>query len=168
MELAKIDLSAIAAIGHDHDHDQLGLLINTGENQTYVEIPAPIYAYEGLQELADIVEYYYDDDYEPIVEEYHPTMPPLPELGSREYYEISQEIEFKEYDGDLYRYEKKVEVKITESLSLVETANEQVYLSGIQYDPEGQNLRMEFEDGTVYQYDEVTPEFWLEFQNKIT
>lgn len=166
MELAKIDLSAITAIGHDHD--QLGILINTGENLEYVEISAPIYAYEGLQELAEIVEYYHEEDYEPVVEEYYPPMAELPEVGAKEYYEISQEIEFKEYDGDLYRYEKTVEVRVRESVSVVAPANQQVYLSGINYEPECQSLRLEFEDGSVYQYEEVTPEFWSEFQDKIS
>ncbi|MDI9641873.1 KTSC domain-containing protein [Geitlerinema splendidum] len=47
MKLTKLDLSNIMAIGHEND--QLTLLIDRGETIEYLEIPAPVYAYQGLQ-----------------------------------------------------------------------------------------------------------------------
>jgi hypothetical protein len=53
MRLAKIDLSNLVAISHDDDY--LGLVIDRGDSLDVVEIPAPVAAYEGLQQLDAIV-----------------------------------------------------------------------------------------------------------------
>jgi hypothetical protein len=53
MEFAKIDLSNLIAIAHDEN--ALGLLIDRGANLEYLEVPAPIQAYDGLQQVADLV-----------------------------------------------------------------------------------------------------------------
>lgn len=174
MELSKIDLSAITAIGHDYDH--LGLLIDTGEHMEYVEIPAPIYAYEGLQELAEITQEYHNPDFhEPTVEITKENYPSVGESfvpGSREYYEIAQQVDFIAHQGDVYKYEKTVEVTIKESLSKIEPenpqsiVNQEVYLSAVNYEVDSQRVTMEFDDGSVYQYEQVTPEFWEDFKGK--
>ncbi len=53
MRLSKIDLSNLIAISHDDDY--LELVIDRGDSLDVIEIPAPIAAYEGLQQLNAIV-----------------------------------------------------------------------------------------------------------------
>ncbi|UBF30329.1 KTSC domain-containing protein (plasmid) [Kovacikia minuta CCNUW1] len=53
MRLSKIDLSNLIAISHDDDY--LGLVIDRGDSLDVIEIPAPVAAYEGLQQLDAIV-----------------------------------------------------------------------------------------------------------------
>jgi hypothetical protein len=47
-----IDLRNLVAVGYEDEH--LGLLIARGNQMEYLEVPAPSYVYEGLQELAEI------------------------------------------------------------------------------------------------------------------
>ena len=54
MKLSKINLSDLVAIAHDEDF-QLSLLLDRGDELEYVEIPAPVEAYDGLQALDAIV-----------------------------------------------------------------------------------------------------------------
>lgn len=49
MKLTKVDLSSLKAIAHDDDG--LKLLIERDNEIEYIEIPAPLAAYEGLQLL---------------------------------------------------------------------------------------------------------------------
>ncbi len=51
MKWRKIDLKNIIAVGHDPD--QLGLLIDRGNEIEYLEVPAPKAAFEGLKQVAD-------------------------------------------------------------------------------------------------------------------
>lgn len=53
MKLSKLDLSNIVAIGHSDGY--LQLLLDLGEELEFLEIPAPIEAFEGLQQLNEIV-----------------------------------------------------------------------------------------------------------------
>jgi hypothetical protein len=53
MQLSKVDLSNIIAIAHSDGH--LQLLVNRGDELDLLEIPAPVEAYEGLQQLNEIV-----------------------------------------------------------------------------------------------------------------
>jgi hypothetical protein len=53
MKLSKIDLSSLRAIAHDEDG--LKLLIEREDEIEYIEIPAPLAAYEGLQLLGSII-----------------------------------------------------------------------------------------------------------------
>ena len=53
MKLSKIDLSSLKAIAHDDDG--LKLLIERGSEIEYIEIPAPLAAYEGLQLLDCVI-----------------------------------------------------------------------------------------------------------------
>jgi len=53
MRMSKIDLSSLKAIAHSDDC--LKLLIDRGDEIEYIEIPAPLAAYEGLQQLDAIV-----------------------------------------------------------------------------------------------------------------
>lgn len=49
MKLTKIDLTNLVAIGHSEGY--LGLLIDRGDEMEYIEIPAPIAAYQGLKQV---------------------------------------------------------------------------------------------------------------------
>jgi KTSC domain len=53
MKLSKIDLSSLKAIAHDEDG--LKLIIEREHEIEYIEIPAPLTAYEGLQMLDRII-----------------------------------------------------------------------------------------------------------------
>jgi KTSC domain len=53
MKLSKLNLSNVIAIAHSEGY--LQLLLDRGDELEFLEIPAPIQAYEGLQELNEIV-----------------------------------------------------------------------------------------------------------------
>ncbi|MBN3910137.1 MAG: KTSC domain-containing protein [Nostoc sp. NMS1] len=53
MKLSKVDLSSLVAIAHSDGY--LQLLLNRGDELEFLEIPAPIQAYEGLQELNEAI-----------------------------------------------------------------------------------------------------------------
>lgn len=52
MRLSKIDLSNLVAVGHADGY--LGLLIDRGDEMEYIEIPAPVAACEGLQQVSSL------------------------------------------------------------------------------------------------------------------
>ncbi|WP_341526037.1 KTSC domain-containing protein [Nostoc sp. UHCC 0302] len=53
MRLSKVDLSSLVAIAHSDGY--LQLLLDRGDEIELLEILAPVQAYEGLQELSEIV-----------------------------------------------------------------------------------------------------------------
>jgi KTSC domain len=53
MKLSKLNLSNVVAIGHSDGY--LQLLLDLGNELEFVEIPAPVEAFEGLQHLNDVV-----------------------------------------------------------------------------------------------------------------
>ncbi|ALF52721.1 hypothetical protein ACX27_07425 [Nostoc piscinale CENA21] len=53
MKLSKIDLSSLVGIAHSDGY--LQLLLDRGDELEFLEIPAPVQAYEGLQHLNEIV-----------------------------------------------------------------------------------------------------------------
>ncbi|MDZ8026110.1 MAG: KTSC domain-containing protein [Nostoc sp. SerVER01] len=53
MRLSKVDLSSLVAIAHSEGY--LQLLLDRGNELEFLEIPAPIQAYEGLQELNEVI-----------------------------------------------------------------------------------------------------------------
>ncbi|MEH2164571.1 MAG: KTSC domain-containing protein [Nostoc sp.] len=53
MRLSKVDLSSLVAIAHSDGY--LQLLLDRGDELEFLEIPAPIQAYEGLQELSEAI-----------------------------------------------------------------------------------------------------------------
>ena len=109
MNLDRIDLTNLVAIGHDND--KLALLIYRGEkreNSTenaleYVEVRAPKEAYDGLQRVAAIV-----NDEIPVIEEnaaflVHPTHSHCTAaIGYDPHQELLQ-VEF--VNGSVYQYE---------------------------------------------------------------
>jgi hypothetical protein len=53
MRLSKLDLSSVIAIAHSDD--RLQLLVNQGDEFELLAIPAPVAAFEGLQQLNELV-----------------------------------------------------------------------------------------------------------------
>ncbi|MEH2251581.1 KTSC domain-containing protein [Nostoc sp.] len=53
MKLSKVDLSSLVAIAHSDGY--LQLLLDQGDELEFLEIPAPIQAYEGLQKLKEVI-----------------------------------------------------------------------------------------------------------------
>jgi hypothetical protein len=53
MRLSKLDLSSVIAIAHSDD--RLQLLVNHGDELELLAIPAPVAAFEGLQQLNELV-----------------------------------------------------------------------------------------------------------------
>jgi hypothetical protein len=53
MRLSKLDLSSVIAIAHADD--RLQLLVNHGDELELLAIPAPVAAFEGLQQLNELV-----------------------------------------------------------------------------------------------------------------
>lgn len=53
MKLSKLDLGGVVAVAHANG--QLQLLLNRGDELELLEIPAPVQAFEGLQQLNTIV-----------------------------------------------------------------------------------------------------------------
>jgi hypothetical protein len=53
MRLSKVDLSSLVAIAHSDGY--LQLLLDRGDELEFLEIPAPVQAYEGLQELNEAI-----------------------------------------------------------------------------------------------------------------
>ncbi|HLO83537.1 MAG TPA: KTSC domain-containing protein [Nostocaceae cyanobacterium] len=53
MKLAKMDLSSLVAIAHEDGH--LQLLLDRGDELELMEIPAPVQAFEGLQQLNNLI-----------------------------------------------------------------------------------------------------------------
>ncbi|MEH2326639.1 MAG: KTSC domain-containing protein [Nostoc sp.] len=53
MKLSKVDLSSLVAIAHSDGY--LQLLLDRGDELEFLEIPAPVEAYEGLEELNEVI-----------------------------------------------------------------------------------------------------------------
>jgi hypothetical protein len=100
MKLSKMDLSSLIAIAHSDGN--LQLLLDRGDEIEFLEIPAPIQAYEGLLELNEIVS-------EPVA------LPPQPEpiallpvsssMAATIAYDSNEEILQVEFNnGAVYQY----------------------------------------------------------------
>ncbi|MGK7924365.1 MAG: KTSC domain-containing protein [Spirulina sp.] len=102
MNLNKIDLTKLVAIGHDNE--KLALLIDRGEEMEYVEVRAPKAAYDGLQQVAAIA-----NDEIPVMEEnaallIHPTRSHCTAAIG---YDPRQELLQVEFvNGAVYQYEE--------------------------------------------------------------
>ncbi|MDJ0708511.1 MAG: KTSC domain-containing protein [Leptolyngbyaceae cyanobacterium MO_188.B28] len=123
MHYSKIDLSKIVAVGHNDEY--LEVLLDQGDSIECVEIPAPIEAYEGLQDLNDI-----------IAEEtlsLSATLAPASLPSARTPFVV------KAVDSSL--------------------------ANSIGYDPEHNVLQLEFNNGAVYQYEDVNEETWEALQS---
>lgn len=108
MKLSKVNLSHLLAISHDDEH--LGLIIDRGDDLEFVEIPAPLAAYEGLRQLDAIVASdapsAADFNQLPGVNQSLPMLPVQSSMANAVGYDPRQsilQIQFK--DGAVYQYE---------------------------------------------------------------
>ena len=53
MKFSKVDLSNLLGVSHSNGY--LQLLLDRGDELEFLEIPAPIQAYEGLQDLNELI-----------------------------------------------------------------------------------------------------------------
>ena len=53
MKFSKVDLSKLLGVSHNDGY--LQLLLDRGDELEFLEIPAPIQAYEGLQDLNELI-----------------------------------------------------------------------------------------------------------------
>jgi len=119
MKLVNIDLTNIVAIGHEDDH--LALLIDRNGEMEYLEISAPFAAYEGLQELAEIVDdddyddYNYDDDDEISMLPVESTM-----ASAMGYDEEQQILQIQFNSGSVYQY-SEVEIETWKRLQVCDS-----------------------------------------------
>ncbi|MBD1821078.1 KTSC domain-containing protein [Cyanobacteria bacterium FACHB-DQ100] len=108
MKLSKVDLSSIVAISHDDDC--LGLVIDRGADLEFVEVPAPLAAYEGLRLLDAIVSSdaapAADFNQLPGVNQALPMLPVQSSMANAVGYDPDQhllQVQFK--NGAVYQYE---------------------------------------------------------------
>jgi hypothetical protein len=110
MKLSKIDLSSLKAIAHDDDG--LKLLIECEDEIEYIEIPAPLAAYEGLQLLDRIIAA--TETIEP--SESIEMLPACSTMAAQVGYDYDREILQIEFNnGSVYQY-SEVEPEIWEDL----------------------------------------------------
>lgn len=53
MKFSKLDLSNLLGVAHSNGN--LQLLLDRGNELEFLEIPAPVQAYEGLQDLNELI-----------------------------------------------------------------------------------------------------------------
>ena len=53
MKFSKLDLSKVLGVAHSDGY--LQLLLDRGDELEFIEIPAPVQAYEGLQDLNELI-----------------------------------------------------------------------------------------------------------------
>ena len=53
MKFSKVDLTNLLGVSHSNGY--LQLLLDRGDELEYLELPAPIQAYEGLQDLNELI-----------------------------------------------------------------------------------------------------------------
>lgn len=106
MKLSKINLSNLVAISHDDE--QLGIVIDRGNDLEFIEIPAPIAAYEGLRQLdAIITSEFPNADFNQLPGVSNPPMLPvqstMAEAVGYDPHQNVLQIQFK--NGAVYQYE---------------------------------------------------------------
>ncbi|PSB54356.1 KTSC domain-containing protein [Chamaesiphon polymorphus] len=116
MKLSKIDLSSLKAIAHDEDG--LKLLIEREDEIEYIEIPAPLAAYEGLQLLDRIIAS--TPEIEPY-EEHIEMLPAHSTMAAQVGYDYDREILQIEFNsGAVYQY-SEVEPELWEDLQATDS-----------------------------------------------
>jgi hypothetical protein len=95
MKLSKVDLSSVLAIAHSNG--QLGLLLDRGSEIELIEIAAPVQAYEGLQQLSNIIA-----DFE---SEEIPMLPVSSSCAAAVGYDSNEQIlQIEFHNGAVYQY----------------------------------------------------------------
>lgn len=116
MKLSKIDLSSLRAIAHDDDG--LKLLIEREDEIEYIEIPAPLAAYEGLQLLGSIIAS--TAEIEPC-EDHIEMLPACSTMAAQVGYDYDREILQIEFNsGAVYQY-AHVEPELWEDLQTTDS-----------------------------------------------
>lgn len=101
MKLSRLYLSSIVAIAHSGEY--LQLLIDKGNELELLEIPAPVEAYEGLQELNEIVT---DSLALPTIDEAIAMLPVESSMANAVGYDSDEEVLQVEFNnGAIYQYE---------------------------------------------------------------
>jgi len=101
MKLSRLYLSSIVAIAHSGEY--LQLLIDRGNELELLEIPAPVEAYEGLQELNEIVT---ESLALPTIEEAIAMLPVESSMANAVGYDSDEEVLQVEFNnGAIYQYE---------------------------------------------------------------
>lgn len=112
MKLSKVDLSNLVAIAHCDGY--LQLLIDQGDELEFLEIPAPIQAYEGLQHLNEIIA---ETNVLPCEEEPIAMLPVSSSMANAVGYIQSEQILQIEFqNGEVYQY-SGVEAETWEDLN---------------------------------------------------
>lgn len=75
--------------------------------------------------------------------------------------------ELREENNYPTEYYARVEVSCFENKDVISAESNSVYLDSLDYDSDSQYLTMTFDDGSIYEYSQVTPEFLAEFQKRI-
>ncbi|MEH2065996.1 MAG: KTSC domain-containing protein [Nostoc sp.] len=100
MKLSKVDLSSLVAIAHSDGY--LQLLLDRGDELEFLEIPAPIQAYEGLQELSEVIA---ETTALPFEEEPIPMLPVISSMAMAVGYDRNEKILQVEFQsGSVYQY----------------------------------------------------------------
>ncbi|MFB2768721.1 KTSC domain-containing protein [Pelatocladus sp. BLCC-F211] len=100
MKLSKLDLSNVVAIAHSQGH--LQLLLDLGHELEFIEIPAPVEAFEGLQHLNEIVAEAKDL---PSYEESIPMLPIYSSMATAVGYNDDKNIlQVEFHNGAVYQY----------------------------------------------------------------
>lgn len=100
MKLSKLNLSNVVAIAHSDGY--LQLLLDRGDELEFIEIPAPIQAYEGLQHLNEIVA---DSAALPSAPEPIAMLPVNSSMANSVGYDSEQQIlQVEFYTGAVYQY----------------------------------------------------------------
>lgn len=123
MKLFKVNLSELVAIAHDEDV-HLGLLLDRGDALEYVEIPAPVEAYDGLQEL------------DAVIGAERPTFPASAQ---------------------------PVSLSLVNP-TIVSRPVQSTMARSVGYDCDRNLLQVEFQNGSVYQYQGVNEDTWNALQ----
>lgn len=101
MKLSRLYLSSIVAIAHSGEY--LQLLIDRGNELELLEVPAPVEAYEGLQELNEIVT---DSLALPTIDEAIAMLPVESSMANAVGYDSDEEVLQVEFNnGAIYQYE---------------------------------------------------------------
>jgi KTSC domain len=101
MKLSKLDLSNVLAIAHCNGH--LQLLVDRGSELEFLEIAAPVQAYEGLQLLNEIVA---DCPELPLLKEPIAMLPVSSSMASAVGYNNNEKIlQVEFHNGAVYQYE---------------------------------------------------------------
>ncbi|MCC5636559.1 KTSC domain-containing protein [Nostoc sp. CHAB 5844] len=119
MKLSKVDLSSLVAIAHSDGY--LQLLLDRGDELEFLEIPAPVQAYEGLQHLSEIVA---ETATLPVVEEAIAMLPVSSSMAIAVGYSQSDRILQVEFQsGAVYQY-SEVEPETWEDLHEADSIGE--------------------------------------------